>query len=76
MKYYRVIDHDKLGTLASTHKIPASKTDISRMLTEYYNSHKNCLSSSRAALLPVWSEPKLSDLLVVFNLTLEEVIKQ
>lgn len=73
MKYYKVIDNDNLGTLSSTHTIPATKTDIARLLTSYYNNNKNCIASSRLALLPAWSEPKLSDLLIVFNLTLEEV---
>lgn len=76
MKYYKVIDNDGLGTLDSTHKIPATKTDIARLLTDYYNSHKNCISSSRAAFLPSWGTPKLSDLLAVFNLELKEVNKQ
>ena len=72
-KLYKVIDLEGLGTLAWTHTFPTTTSDIAHSLTAYHQLHKNTLATSQTSYLPTWgAAPKLSDLLKVYNLKLEE----
>ena len=72
-KLYKVIDQDGFGTLEWTHKFPATLDDISQAVHKHHQVYGKGMATNRLAYLPTWGAPKLTDLLSVYNLKLEEV---
>ena len=74
MKYYKVHDGDRLGTLSFTHTAPITKQELRGYLLRKFRKDKAemIIPISRLAIVRLWNDsPNLDELLQIYNLSLE-----